>query len=108
VISGATFQVRQYALVAVCATCKREMRAAPSCDPWSYHVDGVSQPMIPYGAETRYGPDYRADKPCHDCRVQPGGWHHPGCDWAQCPCCGGQLLGCECVFDEEAIGPEPL
>ena len=77
------------------------MFSAESCTNWTLHVDGREFTMIPYGEETGHGPDYRADHRCHDCRVEPGGIHHPGCDWAQCPRCGEQLFGCDCVFEED-------
>ena len=37
-----------------------------------------------------------ADEPCWDCGVDPGGYHHPGCDMEACPRCGGQLISCDC------------
>ncbi len=77
------------------------MKIAPSCSSWTLHVDGVAFAMISYGKETRFGPDYFADQRCHDCFVEPGGLHHPQCDWAQCPRCSGQLLMCDCEFDED-------
>jgi hypothetical protein len=38
---------------------------------------------------------------CHDCNVQPGGFHHPGCDMERCPRCGAQLISCGCIPEEE-------
>jgi hypothetical protein len=39
---------------------------------------------------------------CHDCGVDVGGFHHPGCDTEKCPKCSGQLIGCGCL-DERCI-----
>ncbi|WP_133412028.1 hypothetical protein [Vallicoccus soli] len=41
---------------------------------------------------------------CGDCGTLPGGYHHPGCDAAECPACGHQLFTCGCAEDE----PVPL
>ena len=34
--------------------------------------------------------------PCHDCGVQEGQLHEPGCDMERCPICGRQLITCDC------------
>ena len=49
-----------------------------------YHIDGVPK-------------DHR----CHDCNVELGGFHHPGCDMERCPKCGGQLISCGCLDEED-------
>ncbi len=55
--------------------------------------DGTKMPSIPYPKdETTH---------CHDCGVAPGKHHHPGCDMEQCPKCGGQLISCGCLDDED-------
>lgn len=40
---------------------------------------------------------------CHDCKVDPGKRHKPGCDTAQCSICKGQLLTCDCKNGEPDI-----
>lgn len=49
---------------------------------------------IPFGKEERYG---QVDPPigrCHDCGAMPGKFHHPGCDWEECPNCHLQMISC--------------
>ncbi len=41
------------------------------------------------------------DVACHDCGALKWEFHEPGCDMEDCPRCGKQLLGCECVLLEE-------
>jgi hypothetical protein len=38
---------------------------------------------------------------CHDCDVEEGQLHLPGCDMERCPFCGGQLISCGCVRNED-------
>ena len=67
-----------------------------------YTLDGRAIPRIRYGNEQD---DWGAKKPaCHDCRVLKGELHVPGCDGEECPVCGGQLLSCDCPFDDRADG----
>lgn len=33
---------------------------------------------------------------CHDCGATYGQYHTEGCDTERCPCCGGQLISCDC------------
>jgi len=48
---------------------------------------------IPYGKEKRFGLRDDSER-CHDCGVKLGHYHHPGCDWEECPGCGHQMLMC--------------
>jgi hypothetical protein len=55
-------------------------------------IGGMSFPRIRYGGENG---DWGADGgPCHDCGVNKGEIQVHGCDVEECPCCGGQLIGC--------------
>jgi hypothetical protein len=68
----------------------------------SYTLDGRAVPRIRYGNEQDdWGAEQHA---CHDCRVLKGELHVPGCDGEECPVCGGQLLSCDCPFDDRADG----
>lgn len=40
---------------------------------------------------------------CHDCGIAHGNYHHPGCDVERCPRCGGQLISCGCLDEEEEL-----
>jgi hypothetical protein len=63
-----------------------------------YTLDGGSVPRVRYGDEQD---DWGANEhACHDCRVIKGEFHVPGCDGEECPVCGGQLLSCDCEFDD--------
>jgi hypothetical protein len=62
------------------------------------YMDGKAVPRIRYGDERD---DWKADSvACHDCRVIKGEFHVPTCDVEQCPVCHGQLLSCDCPFDD--------
>ena len=28
-------------------------------------------------------------------------FHADGCDWEECPVCGGRALGCDCIISED-------
>lgn len=94
--------------MAVCPYCQREMLGATSCTVEVFHRNGKALSLPRYGEEIRFGRLARPVDPCHDCGVHPGALHHPGCDWAQCPACRGQMLSCGCRFDEDPPADDPL
>lgn len=63
-----------------------------------YTLDGKAFARVRYGDE--HGDWGANEHACHDCRVIKGEVHAPGCDGEECPACGGQLLSCECPFDD--------
>jgi hypothetical protein len=88
-------------------------RGVPMIEGWPAKIEAAQRiPILTYGTQVfprvRYGDeqdDWGADKhSCHDCRVIKGEFHVPGCDAERCPVCGGQLLGCDCSFDELPSG----
>jgi len=83
--------------MAVCSWCEREMTTASSCTAVVLHRDGTPIRMIPWGKE----PGWSARARCGDCAAKPGGFHHPGCDVQRCPLCEGQMMSCDCRFDED-------
>lgn len=78
--------------MAICSECGREMLTADSCSVQTVKFpDGFALPSVPHMGDER----------CHDCNVAPGGFHHPGCDMESCPRCGGQLISCGCLAEED-------
>ena len=57
-------------------------------------------PRIRYGDEhDDWGVDTNA---CPDSRVLKGEFHVPSRNFERCPVCGGQLLCCDCIFEDGA------
>lgn len=84
--------------MAACSWCLAEMTTVELCTVDAFHRNGSRISLIPYGQEPGW-PSSRTT--CDDCGVARGGWHHPGCDIQRCPSCGGQLLSCGCLFDQD-------
>lgn len=85
--------------MATCELCDQEMSTASGCNVSVLHADGEPFPVFPHGKDPGWG---RARGRCGDCGVQPGGFHHLGCDIQVCPRCRSQLISCACRWDETA------
>jgi hypothetical protein len=82
---------------AVCESCGHDMRTVTTCIEVPVEtVDGPLAP-IPYGSEK----DDWGGGACHDCGADRPGFHHPGCDFEECPRCGDQLITCGCIVSSE-------
>ena len=65
----------------VCSVCEREMLTADSCTQTHVEIDGHAARSVRYGDEA----DWPTTDHCHDCGIEPGGTHHPGCDVERVP-----------------------
>jgi hypothetical protein len=86
--------------MAVCEWCDRDMLdpATETCgSQFVEFPDGRAMRPVMWDGKHGSGPDGR----CHDCGIKVGGIHHPGCDVEECPRCGGQLISCGCLDDDE-------
>ena len=81
--------------MAICEECEQEMDTASDCSANREveYADGTTLPAIPYHDDD--------GQRCHDCNVEPGNYHHLGCDSEHCPKCHGQIVACSCEFAEE-------
>ena len=65
-------------------------------------IEGLNLEAIPYNGEDNMGSGIPVkQRKCHDCGVKWGKYHKPGCDMERCPKCGGQLISCDCLPNEE-------
>ena len=76
---------------AICVECEQEMGRGVGCTSATVELGGNAVDRLPY----------REGRPCHDCAVTYGQFHHLGCDWERCPQCGGQLISCNCWWTDE-------
>lgn len=83
-----------------CHYCKAEMlsKETVTCNANGFvdFPDGTKYLAVPCSEE-----EVNITGRCHDCGVAVGGYHHPGCDMERCPKCGGQLISCGCLDEEE-------
>ncbi len=69
--------------------------------PYNFRVSDFEDAII-LGEVKPFPPNFKEeDKRCHDCNIKNHGKHHPGCDMEECPRCGGQLISCGCLDEEE-------
>lgn len=90
--------------MSICIACENEMLTADSCIKIPVKIEDEQLDPVRYGDEERpveWGPSAASEgRRCHDCGVNPGGFHHPGCDAEQCPKCRHQLISCGCLDEE--------
>jgi hypothetical protein len=61
-------------------------------EPETLSLGGVAHARLRLGEEKPPG-----ESPCPGCGAYYFGLHGAGCEYEQCPACGGQLAGCGCV-----------
>jgi len=52
-----------------------------------------------------FSKDLNTKAVCHDCGIEEGQLHKPGCDMERCPKCLGQLISRDCSDDEPDMLP---
>ncbi|MDD5205866.1 MAG: hypothetical protein PHS17_10615, partial [Desulfobacterales bacterium] len=79
----------------ICEVCGKDIEKVHGCIESNVYIDGR------WYTRKRYTNDnvnalLEADLHCGDCGVEPGKYHHWGCNMEQCPRGGRQLISCEC------------
>ena len=59
-----------------------------------YLIKGILYDPIKMGDPMDY--HHNQNDSCHDCGAKYGEYHTNGCDMERCPCCGGQMISCDC------------
>jgi hypothetical protein len=86
--------------MSICEFCEQEMLDAAGCTLEEYTDLGpVPLKRIKYGESSAF-PDM-GRKRCHDCNVEVGNYHHPYCDYEECPGCHQQALSCDCLQEAD-------
>lgn len=86
--------------MAKCKYCGKDMLTAKGCIRIPIKHRGKEYEPIRVGTPGDFV-EGRPGMRCHDCNAAYGEYHHPGCDAERCPVCGGQLISCGCIDEEE-------
>lgn len=78
--------------MSVCNQCGQETQTGKSCTRSKILFQGKAYEPKPFGQEK----NYKSGDFCPECGVGLGGYHHPGCEFEECPVCGGQFVLCFC------------
>ncbi|MGE5454823.1 MAG: hypothetical protein ACM3O9_06470 [Methylocystaceae bacterium] len=77
--------------LAICNVCGQEKSTSRSCLKLALQLNGKDYEPVPWGK----GKDEIIER-CPGCGISQEGYHHPGCDYEVCPCCGNKVITCNC------------